>query len=383
MVPIVLAWPFLANPGMYVWDYVVDALFLLDVFLLFFVAQTPHTYYLVTDRTSLVLGYAWGWFIVDAVASMPLDLFVWAANGTTARNFTRLLKLIHIFRLFRALHQLAMRVKERWNTYNEKWILYNPNIERFGALVLFVYLICSIAGSFFFLYSFTVGFGSSLFAAPVALLGASFGTQYLYGFYWAFYSLFGISLISHRPVAIGEIFFSLVMGIIGLCLIVALVAELANLLHVMDAHRARWMEAQQRLNFSQKRKEVQQWLLAMLNAEPLFRGLDPAVIRALAIRCKFKAFPKRVALIVEGAPPGAALFLLRKGAVEESRDGSHLAYLGRGTSFNAKALTQPNLLASSSFSTASHCELFVLRRRDVFKVAQMYPKFAAVLAIKL
>ena len=42
----------------------------------------------------------------------------------------------------------------------------------------------------------------------------------------------------------------------GLCLIVALVAELANLLHVMDQHRARWMEAQQRINFSQKRKEV-------------------------------------------------------------------------------------------------------------------------------
>ena len=336
MVPIVVAWPFLANPGMYVWDYVVDALFLLDLVMLFYVAQTPHTYYLVTDRTTLVLGYAWGWFMVDAVACMPLDLFVWAANGTTARDFTRLLKLIHIFRLYRALHLLAMRVKERWNTYNEKWILYNPNIERFGALVLFIYLICSIAGCFYFLYSFTVGFGSTFFAvrgcfsfslsfvdaiaqAPVSLLGASFGTQYLYGFFWAFYTLFGFSLLAQRPVAIGEIFFALVMGIIGLSILVALVAgarlcvggvfssqqraELANLLHVMDAHRARWMEAQQRLNFSQKRKEVQQWLLAMLNAEPLLRGLDPAVIRALAIRCKFKVGPLLLAVAVWPSPP--------------------------------------------------------------------------------
>lgn len=167
MVPVVIAWPFLANPGMYVWDYVVDALFVLDVFLLFFVAQTPHTYYLVTDRKTLVLSYAWGWFMVDVAASVPLDLFVWAANGTTARNFTRLLKLIHIFRLYRALHQLAARVKERWNTYNEKWVLYNPNIERFGALVLFVYLICSIAGCFFFAYSFAVGFGSTFFAVSM------------------------------------------------------------------------------------------------------------------------------------------------------------------------------------------------------------------------
>lgn len=187
---------------------------------------------------------------------MPLDLFVWAANGTQARDFTRLLKLIHIFRLYRALHTLAQRVKERWNTYNEKWILYNPSIERFGALVLFVYIICSVAGCFYFTYSFAVGFGSDLFVAPVSLLSQSFGTQYLYGFFWAFYSLFGISLLAHRPVVIGEIFFSLVMAVIGLSLIVALIAELSNLLHTMDSHRARWMEAQQRLNFSQKRKEV-------------------------------------------------------------------------------------------------------------------------------
>lgn len=90
-----------------------------------------------------------------------------------------------------------------------------------------------------------------------------------------------------------------------------------------------------------------------------------------------------MALIVEGSPPGAALFLLRKGAVEESREGVHTAFLGRGASFNSRALTQPNLLASSSFTTVKHCELFVLRRRDLFKVAQMYPKFAAVLALKV
>jgi hypothetical protein len=58
----------------------------------------------------------------------------------------------------------------------------------------------------------------------VALIGATFGAQYLYGFFWAFYSLFGLSLIALRPVTIGELFFSLIMGIIGLCLIVALIA---------------------------------------------------------------------------------------------------------------------------------------------------------------
>ncbi len=169
---------------MYVWDYVVDALFVLDIVALFYVASTPKTCYLATDRQRNVLHYgtsrklhdniyvyitrclsclltlvaAWGWFMVDLAASLPLDLFIWAANGTqgshaapmqspfcsplsTARDFTRLLKLLHLFRLYRALHQLSSRAKERWNTYNEKWILYNPNIERLVAMILFIYMV--------------------------------------------------------------------------------------------------------------------------------------------------------------------------------------------------------------------------------------------------
>ncbi len=44
---------------------------------------------------------------------------------------------------------------------------------------------------------------------------------------------------------------------------------------------------------------------------------------------------------------------------------------------------QPAVAAGTSFHTVKHAELFVLRRRDVLKVAQMYPKFAALLATRL
>ncbi len=44
---------------------------------------------------------------------------------------------------------------------------------------------------------------------------------------------------------------------------------------------------------------------------------------------------------------------------------------------------QPAVVAGTSFHTVKHTEMFVLRRRDVLKVAQMYPKFAAILATRL
>lgn len=150
-------------------------------------------------------------------------------------------------------------------------------------MTLFIYILCSTAGALWIAYSVAAGFGASFFTAPISLAGQPFGAQYLYAFYWAFYALFGTALLAHRPSTVGETFFSLTLAVLGLVIFIGLLAEVANLLRVMDAHRSRWMEAQQKLNFSQKRKEVQQWLRAMLNAEPLFKGCEPAVIHSL--RC--------------------------------------------------------------------------------------------------
>merc|ERR1712000_300339 len=117
--------------------------------------------------------------------------------------------------------------------------------------------------------------------------------------------------------------------------------------------------------------------MGMLAGEDLFRSAEPAALHALAMRCKFKAFPTGAAIIAEGVPPGAALFLIRKGVLEESRGGDHVAYLGAGSSLNAQALLKPNLSAGTTVVAARHSEVFILRRRDVMKVAQMYPRFAA------
>jgi CRP-like cAMP-binding protein len=74
---------------------------------------------------------------------------------------------------------------------------------------------------------------------------------------------------------------------------------------------------------------------------------------------------------------------VRKGKLEESYDGVHTAYLGAGSVVNMKGLMYPHQNAGASLHTVTHCEVFVLRRRDVLKVAQMFPKFAAILATRL
>lgn len=87
--------------------------------------------------------------------------------------------------------------------------------------------------------------------------------------------------------------------------------------------------------------------------------------------------------MLEDVLPGAAVFMIRKGVVEESCRGTHIGYMGRGSTFNIKGLMQPAIPAGTSIHTVKHTEMFVLRRRDVLKVAQMFPKFAGILATRL
>jgi hypothetical protein len=66
--------------GEAVWEFGVDLVFLTDVVLTFFGA-----YYvderLVTDRKKIAVHYLKGWFTVDALSSIPLDLILGLVNG--------------------------------------------------------------------------------------------------------------------------------------------------------------------------------------------------------------------------------------------------------------------------------------------------------------
>jgi len=383
MVPFVVAFKFLGNAGLWTWDYIVDFLFIVDIGLLFFVARAPKTYYLITDKTRIQLYYAWGWFMVDFIASFPMDVWVWIAFGVRDRNYTRFLKVFHFFRLYRGINQLMKKGREKENLTSEKWILLNPNIERFADFLIFFYLVVHYGACLWITYGNVVGFGTSAFQPPLSLSGAGFGSQYLNALWWSFYSIVGPFSLLHRPVSIGETFFSCLLGIFGLIFFIGLTAMLVNLLKTVDEHRSQWQKNQMDINVSHKKKVSQEWLLIQLASEPLFEGVGLDVLNALAARCKFKSFPPNVTIIRESLLPGPYLYFLKRGIIQESKEGKHIAYLGTGSSFNQRGFLVPKTAADHTLHTVKYSELFILRKSDLIRVAQFYPAFNEHLVNKI
>jgi hypothetical protein len=72
-------------------DDAIDIFLLLDLVLNFFTAYKRKAY-LVTDNRSIALYYLRTWFVVDLIASLPLDQFF---------SFNRLLRMVRLAKLFR------------------------------------------------------------------------------------------------------------------------------------------------------------------------------------------------------------------------------------------------------------------------------------------
>jgi len=122
-----------------------------------------------------------------------------------------------------------------------------------------------------------------------------------------------------------------------------------------------------------KKKLAEEWLLIQLASEVLFEGLKINILSAIAARCKFKCFPPHVSIIREGGLPGPYLYFLKRGVIQESKEGKHIAFLGSGSSFNQGGFLVPTANAEHTLHTVKYTEVFVLRKNDLRRVAETYP----------
>jgi len=87
-------------------DYIIDALFFVDIIVIFNSAYYDDDVELIDDRKSIAIVYIQGWFIVDLLAIIPFDQIINAKdynNLARVARFGRLYKLVKLTRLFRML----------------------------------------------------------------------------------------------------------------------------------------------------------------------------------------------------------------------------------------------------------------------------------------
>ena len=77
-----------AYGGWFIFDLIVDLLFMSDVALNFFTAYETETGDLQTHPRSIAAHYACSWLALDFVSAFPVDYIVRGADGTLACSFS-------------------------------------------------------------------------------------------------------------------------------------------------------------------------------------------------------------------------------------------------------------------------------------------------------
>jgi hypothetical protein len=75
-VPLDLAFQHMFAGDMMWFNYAIDVFFFMDIVVNFFSATQDDEYQIIDDRKIVVKQYMKGWFLIDIVAIIPLDLLI-------------------------------------------------------------------------------------------------------------------------------------------------------------------------------------------------------------------------------------------------------------------------------------------------------------------
>lgn len=76
MTPYIIAFLPKEPLGIQIMNYIVDTLFLIDIVVIFFTAYYDEDVKIIDNRKKIARNYAKGWFIIDLLAIIPIDVIL-------------------------------------------------------------------------------------------------------------------------------------------------------------------------------------------------------------------------------------------------------------------------------------------------------------------
>jgi hypothetical protein len=82
--------------GIQIFDWVMDSLFLADIIIIFSSAQYTENYDFIENRSYIACEYLKGWFMVDLLSCLPLDILF---NHSSYNKFLRVARISKLYKL--------------------------------------------------------------------------------------------------------------------------------------------------------------------------------------------------------------------------------------------------------------------------------------------
>ena len=228
------------SPVFFVFEWCVDGMFFLDICVSF------RTCYLQAEDQIIIavpqkvaLNYSTGWFAVDTLSTLPIDLFIGAimmANsegGETAASELAKLKLIRILRLIRLL-KLARLFKLGKVAKSVTDFIDNPNLIQMLKLLLMTVFMSHLLGCFWFLVSPYDGTRPDDTWWGSTMLADQKSDHYIASVYWAFSTMTTVGYGDIIPVSTGERLYACMAMIAGATIFGYVIGNVATMSMASD-----------------------------------------------------------------------------------------------------------------------------------------------------
>ncbi len=389
-------------------DWFITICFFTDV-MLNFVTSIYLNGKLVSDRKIVAKNYLRGWFLIDFLASLPLDMLLSGSFGmlTDAARMFRLLRLFRLARLAQFMQKLA-----RSN-------MINISVLRMVFLAFWVLMIMHWTACGWLLMGGgnIAGLELSMGNIPEAKIELIDPYRlYIRCLYWAVTTIATIGYGDITPQTNGQTLYAMAIELIGAGMYGYVIGVVASLLANIDVARAQYMEKMEKINTFMKYRQIPSnlqdsirnyysylWesrrgydesqvisdlpsslklnVSLYLNREiiekvPLFRGASDDFIRQIVINLRPAVYTPGDYIFRKGEV-GSTMFFISRGAVEVvSEDGKTVfATLSEGNFFGEIALLM-NMPRTASIRAVDFCDLYTLDQETFNRILKDFPAFS-------
>lgn len=397
--------------GLYISDYVTDALLVIDVVLQFFVAFR-HEGLLVRSLREIRLHYVKGLFALDLLSALPFDVIPLALGERVLSAWLRLTRLGRL-----------LKVKHKFDNWGKSFVRFNANILRVFKLTFWLLVLTHWVGCAWFWIGMyetrRLPAGTQTWVVvefQPSLSGSSIYRRWLRSVYFATTTLATVGFGDIVPRTSFETSFVLLIMIVGQTLYAYIIANMSSVVTNADALSTHFQKMVERVTAYARWRQLPAGIHAKITSyyEYLWatnKGIDEKEVllhlsssvredvslylnRGLLARipifraCKDMNFITRIVTnlqshiagpgdyVIRQGDVGREMYLLSRGTVEVVSGQTVVATLHGPTFFGETALLTAER-RNASIRASTYCELFILHKEDFDNIMNDYADYRA------